>query len=64
MDNWGLTEGLQGLDAAQSTIDPLKRYEIVNVLWVCWKDGIAYRKGLGRKFWLRCNPQWVDIKLG
>lgn len=65
-DNWGLTEGLGRLDTAQSTIDPLKRYESANVLWVCRKDGIAYRNGLGRierQFWLHCNPQWVDIKL-
>jgi hypothetical protein len=48
MDNWGLIEGLKGLDAAQNFIDSETRHEIVNVLWVTWVKELAYRKGLSR----------------
>jgi hypothetical protein len=41
----------------------------VNVLWVEWKDGIAYRLGNGHipvtaTCWLAQSPEEIDIKLG
>jgi hypothetical protein len=42
-------------------------YEFYNVLWIEWKDGIAYRKALGRvmkEAWERQDFEEVDILLG
>lgn len=38
-----------------------------NVLWIEWKEGIAYRKGLGRiskEAWERQATEWIDLTLG
>lgn len=38
-----------------------------NVLWIEWKEGIAYRKGLGRiskGAWDRQATEWIDLTLG
>lgn len=42
-------------------------YEFYNVLWIEWKDNIAYRKGLGRVFkevWESQDLEQVDVILG
>lgn len=42
-------------------------YDFVNILWVEWVDGIAYRKGLGRIFqhvWERQPLQDIELILG
>lgn len=42
-------------------------YEWYNVLWIEWKDGIAYRKGLGRiakGAWESLDLEWIDLILG
>jgi hypothetical protein len=42
-------------------------YEFYNVLWIEWKDGVAYRKALGRvvkDIWDRQALEWIDITLG
>ncbi|KAN0122672.1 HET domain containing protein [Hyaloscypha variabilis] len=44
-----------------------ERYEFYNVLWIEWKDGIAYRKCLGRveKHMWEVQPlEWIDVTLG
>jgi hypothetical protein len=44
-----------------------ERYEYYNVLWVEWRDGIAYRKGLGRvvkSAWEAQDLEWIDLVLG
>jgi hypothetical protein len=41
--------------------------EFYNVLWIEWKDGIAYRKALGRvaKYVFNGQPEeWIDVILG
>ncbi|KAJ3949125.1 uncharacterized protein N0V96_000237 [Colletotrichum fioriniae] len=43
------------------------KYEFVNVLWVEWRDGMAYRKALGRVWetaWARVASEDVQITLG
>jgi hypothetical protein len=48
----------------------LKKEEVYlfhNVLWIEWKDGIAYRKALGRVMtaaWERQNMVEIDVLLG
>lgn len=45
----------------------LEKYEYYNVLWVEWKDGIAYRKALGRVMksaWEAQELEWIDLVLG
>jgi hypothetical protein len=45
----------------------LEVYEWYNVLWIEWKDGIAYRKGLGRvskEAWESMDLEAVDVLLG
>jgi len=67
MDNWGLPEGLEGLDAVQTHIDSTKVYRYANVLWMEWNEGKAYRRGVGRieiSAWLRSNLQSVTVALG
>ena len=42
-------------------------YEFYNVLWIEWKEGVAYRKGLGRvrkQAWERQATEWIDLTLG
>ncbi|KAK1455634.1 heterokaryon incompatibility protein [Colletotrichum melonis] len=42
-------------------------YKFVNVLWVGWRDGLAYRKALGRVWeaaWARVASEGVQITLG
>ncbi|KAH7234554.1 heterokaryon incompatibility protein-domain-containing protein [Fusarium solani] len=44
-----------------------KDYDFVNILWVEWVDGIAYRKGLGRIFqhvWERQPLEDIELILG
>ncbi|PMD40949.1 HET-domain-containing protein [Hyaloscypha variabilis F] len=44
-----------------------EKYEFYNVLWVEWKDGIAYRKALGRVMksaWEAQDLEWIDLVLG
>ncbi|KAF4784448.1 heterokaryon incompatibility protein [Colletotrichum scovillei] len=43
------------------------KYKFVNVLWVEWRDGVAYRKALGRVWeaaWARVASEGVQITLG
>jgi hypothetical protein len=54
------------MDTAQE-IKELDCYDFYNVLWIEWKEGIAYRKALGRvwkKAWDSQNPTMADIVLG
>jgi hypothetical protein len=42
-------------------------YEFYNVLWIEWKEGIAYRKGSGRvekSMWEAQPLEWIDVTLG
>jgi hypothetical protein len=42
-------------------------YEFYNVLWIEWKEGVAYRKGVGRvwkKAWERQKLKQIDAILG
>ena len=42
-------------------------YEFYNVMWIEWKNGIAYRIALGRilrEVWEGQNLEWVDVTLG
>ncbi|KAI1770717.1 HET-domain-containing protein [Hypoxylon cercidicola] len=42
-------------------------YEYYYVLWIEWRDGIAYRKGLGRvdkNAWEARQREWIDLVLG
>lgn len=44
-----------------------ERYEFYNVLWIEWKDGIAYRKGVGRvkkSMWEAQPLEWIQVTLG
>jgi hypothetical protein len=44
-----------------------EQYEFVNVLWVEWKDDVAYRKALGRVErgrWEAVEREEVDLALG
>jgi hypothetical protein len=44
-----------------------EKYEFVNVLWVEWEDGIAYRKAYGRVMkstWEAQELEWIDLILG
>ncbi|KAL8901768.1 MAG: hypothetical protein Q9207_005040 [Kuettlingeria erythrocarpa] len=45
----------------------VRNWEFYNVLWVTWKNDVAYRKGIGRidkDAWERHNKDIVDITLG
>ncbi|KAF2824834.1 hypothetical protein CC86DRAFT_420065 [Ophiobolus disseminans] len=45
----------------------LGHYDFYNVLWVEWKDGIAYRKALGRVYkeaWEAQTFEEIDVILG
>jgi hypothetical protein len=42
-------------------------FKWVDVLWIEWKDEIAYRRGVGKIWmdaWERASPKEVDIILG
>ena len=42
-------------------------FAFYNVLWIEWKEGVAYRKGLGRvikEAWERQATEWIDLTLG
>jgi hypothetical protein len=42
-------------------------YEFYNVLWIEWRQGIAYRKAMGRikkDIWERDATEWIDLILG
>lgn len=57
-------QGIEGMD--KSLRNSIGVYEWYNVLWVQRKDGIAYRKALGRVFkeaWEAQALEWVDIIL-
>jgi hypothetical protein len=44
-----------------------EKYEFVNVLWIEWEKGIAYRKALGRVMksaWEAQKLDWIDLVLG
>jgi hypothetical protein len=44
-----------------------EKYEFVNVLWVEWEEGIAYRKAYGRvmkSVWETQKLEWIDLVLG
>jgi len=44
-----------------------EKYEFVNVLWVEWDEGIAYRKAIGRVMksaWDAQELEWIDLVLG
>jgi hypothetical protein len=44
-----------------------EKYEYYNVLWVEWRDGVAYRKACGRVMksaWECQELEWVDLVLG
>jgi hypothetical protein len=44
-----------------------ERYEYYNVFRVEWRDGIAYRKGLGRVMksaWEAQDLEWIDLVFG
>ncbi|EFQ34118.1 heterokaryon incompatibility protein [Colletotrichum graminicola] len=44
-----------------------QRYEFYNVMWISWRDGIAYREGLGRvckETWDALQASTIDIVLG
>ncbi|PVH84252.1 hypothetical protein DL98DRAFT_528668 [Cadophora sp. DSE1049] len=59
MDEWDYTERPRASKGS--------KYEFYNMLWVEWKDGIAYRKGCGRvmkKAWEEEEREWIDLVLG
>lgn len=42
-------------------------YEYINVLWIQWELGIAYRKAVGRvlkSVWKSLELEWIDVVLG
>lgn len=42
-------------------------YEYYNVMWISWRDGIAYREAVGRvhkRMWSSLNPSTIDVVLG
>ncbi|KAG4423904.1 hypothetical protein IFR04_002899 [Cadophora malorum] len=59
MDEWEHPDRPKGPEGS--------KYEFYNVLWVEWKDGIAYRKGCGRVMksaWEDEEREWIDLVLG
>ena len=48
-------------------LGPDWKYRFYNVLWVEWKAGVAYRKGIGKIWahrWSDLHPQEFDVVLG
>jgi hypothetical protein len=44
-----------------------EKYEFINVLWIEWEEGIAYRKAYGRVMksaWEAQELEWIDLTLG
>lgn len=42
-------------------------YEYYNVMWISWKEGIAYREAVGRVYkgmWASLSPSTIDVVLG
>lgn len=42
-------------------------YEYYNVMWISWKEGIAYRDAVGRahkRMWESLDPSTIDVVLG
>lgn len=59
IDEWEIKQRPKG--------SPGKKYEYYNVLWVEWKDGVAYRKASGRVMksaWEAQDLEEVDLVLG
>ena len=43
------------------------QYHFVNIFWICWSNGLAYRKALGRiweRRWLEMERQAIDLTFG
>lgn len=62
--DWPLCFEEQGLDERPNSGT---FYEYYYVLWIEWKDGIAYRIGIGRvekNAWERQEREWIDLVLG
>jgi hypothetical protein len=62
--------GYPNLFREMGSFSELKKEETYffhNILWIEWKDGIAYRKVLGRVMtaaWERQNMDEIDVLLG
>ncbi|KAL9114869.1 MAG: hypothetical protein Q9227_001112 [Pyrenula ochraceoflavens] len=44
-----------------------RHYEFYNVLWIEWRNGTAFRKGLGRvekRIWESIEREWIGLPLG
>ncbi|KAK2606603.1 hypothetical protein N8I77_005340 [Diaporthe amygdali] len=42
-------------------------YEYYNVMWISWRDGIAFREAVGRvykRMWASLNPSTIQVVLG
>ena len=62
--DWALRAWYRNVD-----VEPTEAnwFEFYNVLWIEWKDGIAYRKALGRVIkpaWERLDLDMIDVTLG
>lgn len=67
-----------GLSAAEGTMDMKEylveerpkdgdSYEYYNVMWITYREGVAYREAVGRvhkRMWVSMNPQTIDVVLG
>lgn len=67
-----------GLSAAEGTMDIKEymveerpkdgdSYEYYNVMWISYREGIAFREAVGRvhkRMWMSLNPQTIDVVLG
>ena len=63
----GLNQRVNDLSESYSSLDKNARYEFYNVLWINWKDGVAYRQGFGyvlKDVWESQPLGWVDVTLG
>jgi hypothetical protein len=59
IDEWRLPDRPKSPDG--------ETYEFINVLWVEWEEGIAYRKAYGRVMesaWEAQELEWIDLVLG
>ena len=62
-----LEEWASRLEFHDETGPPSEISEYYNVLWIQWKDGIAYREALGRIFkesWENHPTELIDVTLG
>lgn len=42
-------------------------YEYFNVMWISWKEGVAFREAIGRvhkRMWASLDPDTIDVVLG